>query len=39
MTFTRTLLMPLLLSFASLASAADGLIAIKSPHTDRKSVV
>ena len=28
-----TLLLPLLLSIASLASAADGLIAIKSPHT------
>ena len=29
----RTLLLPLLLSIASLASAADGLIAIKSPHS------
>ena len=33
MTFMRTLLLPLLLSIASLASAADGLIAIKSPHS------
>ena len=29
----RTLLLPLLLSIASLASAADGLIAVKSPHS------
>ncbi len=29
----RTLLSPLLLSIASLASAADGMIAIKSPHS------
>jgi uncharacterized protein (DUF302 family) len=33
MTLIRTLLLPLLLSIASLASAADGLIAVKSPHT------
>lgn len=33
MTFMRTLLLPLLLSIASLASAADGLIAIKSPYS------
>jgi uncharacterized protein (DUF302 family) len=29
----RTLLLPLLMSIASLASAADGLIAVKSPHS------
>ena len=33
MILMRTLLMPLLLSLASLASAADGLIALKSPHS------
>ena len=33
MTFMRTLLLPLLLSIASLANAADGLIAVKSPHS------
>jgi uncharacterized protein (DUF302 family) len=33
MTFARTLFSALLLSVASLASAADGLIAIKSPHS------
>ena len=33
MILMRTLLLPLLLSIASLASAADGLIAIKSPHS------
>ena len=33
MILMRTLLLPLLLSIASLASAADGLIALKSPHT------
>lgn len=33
MTLIRTLLLPLLLTITSLASAADGLIAVKSPHT------
>ena len=33
MVLMRTLVLPLLLSIASLASAADGLIALKSPHT------
>ena len=33
MILMRSLLLPLLLSIASLASAADGLIAIKSPHS------
>ena len=33
MKLVPTLMLPLLLSIASLASAADGLIAIKSPHS------
>ena len=33
MVLMRTLLLPLLLSTALLASAADGLIALKSPHS------
>ena len=33
MTLMRTLLLPLLLSIASLANAADGLITVKSPHS------